>query len=127
MEKMVCITRVFTFDSAHMLKEHDGKCKFLHGHTYKLEVTIKGNINKNGMVIDFKELKIMVKENVVDYVDHRYLNELFDFNPTCEMIILWIWEKLKDKIKVMGCYLEKIVLWETPTCFATLERDKVEI
>ncbi len=116
------ITKIFTFDSAHHLMDYEGKCKNIHGHTYKLEVTLKGTVEKSGMVIDFHDMDRIVEDEVISYVDHRYLNDIFDFNPTCENISLWIWDKLDDFFKEMPCSLEKVLLWETPTSFVTLEK-----
>lgn len=107
------ITKEFTFDSAHKLNWEEGKCKYLHGHTYKLQVTVKGKLNKQGIVINFTELKEFVKRRVIEKLDHKYLNEIIK-NPTAENIAVWIWNKLKGKLN-----LYKIKLWETPTCFVT--------
>jgi len=113
MKKML-ITKKFTFDSAHKLINYEGKCKNLHGHTYTLFVTIKGEINDTtGMVIDFGEVKKIVKESVIDVLDHAYVNDFID-QPTAENMIVWIWKKLESKLK-----LYKLELWETPDSFAT--------
>ncbi|KGG81487.1 6-pyruvoyl tetrahydropterin synthase [Caloranaerobacter azorensis H53214] len=116
------ITKIFTFDSAHKLEDYDGECRFLHGHTYKLEITIRGEVDNRGIVIDFNELKEIVKEKVINVLDHKYLNEIFDFNPTCENILFWIFNEIDNAIKKDNCWLKKVVLWETPTSYATLER-----
>lgn len=125
-DRRIDTTKIFTFDSAHKLEDYDGDCKYLHGHTYKLEVTVRGKRDKCGMVIDFKDLKSSVKEEVISVMDHRYLNDIFDFNPTCENMVEWIFEKLDPKLSVGESKLQKIVLWETPTSFATLERDEYD-
>ncbi len=117
------ITKTFTFDSAHHLNNYSGKCKNIHGHTYKLEVTVKGPVGKNGLVIDFHDLNDIVEKNVLSHVDHKYLNDLFEFNPTCENLGLWIWDELLPEITEKGCCLEKIVLWETPTSYITVNRE----
>lgn len=122
MNRTIDITKIFTFDSAHKLEDYDGECKNLHGHTYKLEITIRGEIDHRGIVIDFNELKEIVKEKVIDVLDHKYLNEIFDFNPTCENILIWIFNEIDNAIKKDKCWLKKVVLWETPTSYATLER-----
>ena len=73
---MIRVTKIFTFETAHVLYGYDGKCKNIHGHSYKLFVTIKGkpiddiNNEKNGMVLDFGDLKAIVKEEIVDEWDH---------------------------------------------------------
>ncbi len=116
------ITKVFTFDCAHHLNEYEGKCKNIHGHTYKLEVTVKGPVQKNGLVMDFHDLDAVVENEILQTIDHKYLNEIFDFNPTCENIGAWIWDEA-DKRMAHGVTLERIVLWETPTSFVTIEKE----
>ncbi|NLD46595.1 MAG: 6-carboxytetrahydropterin synthase QueD [Clostridiaceae bacterium] len=122
----VSVSKVFTFDSAHHLNEYNGKCKNIHGHTYKLEITVKGYPDKNGLVVDFHDLNDIVENEVLSKIDHLYLNDLFDFNPTCEMIGLWIWEEVKKRITNMECSLEKLVLWETPTSFITIDKEDLD-
>jgi len=119
--RKIVITKVFTFDSAHHLNDYQGKCKNIHGHTYKLEVSVKGEVDKSGLVIDFHDLNDMVEGEILSYIDHRYLNELFDFNPTCELIGEWIWDEIVKRLPPTGCELTKLVLWETPTCSITIE------
>ncbi|HEY9062035.1 MAG TPA: 6-carboxytetrahydropterin synthase QueD [Pseudobacteroides sp.] len=121
-KRLMSITKVFTFDSAHHLNDYEGKCKYTHGHTYKLEVTLKGPIDKNGFVIDFHDLNRIVEDEVISVVDHKYLNDIFDFNPTCELLGLWIWDKMEVSLKRKEYFLEKVVLWETPTSFITIDR-----
>ena len=89
------ITKIFTFDAAHALTRYYGKCENLHGHTYRLEVTVEGPIHDNGMVVDFVLLKRVVKRRVIDILDHQNLNDRFD-NPSAELIAMWIWEQLVD-------------------------------
>ena len=110
------ITKIFTFDAAHKLPLHHGKCKNLHGHTYKLEVTVNGELKKDGMVIDFVDLKKIVKNQVLDDYDHKYINDFMN-NSTVENIVKDIWNRLQDYLS-----LYKIKLWETPTCYAELKK-----
>jgi len=107
------IGREFSFDAAHKLEWHNGKCKNLHGHTYKFEVLIKGELNRAGIVLDFHELDEIVKDEILEILDHSYLNEIIE-NPTAEEIAIWIWNKLKEKLE--GLYEVKI--WESPKSFA---------
>jgi 6-pyruvoyltetrahydropterin/6-carboxytetrahydropterin synthase len=109
------VSKEFTFDSAHFLTKYHGKCENLHGHTYRLRVTVSGPVGEEGMVVDFKELKALVKERVIDKYDHQNLNDFFE-NPTAELIAMKIWEDLKDLS--MGKLLE-VVLWETADSFVT--------
>ncbi len=105
------LCKEFTFDSAHQLKNYVGNCANLHGHTYRLQISIQGPVQENGLVLDFKELKKHVKKNVLDIIDHKYLNDVID-QPSAENIAIWIWKQLKDSLP-----LYEIKLWETPTSF----------
>lgn len=118
---MISVTKIFTFDSAHNLINYEGACKNLHGHTYKLEVTVAGDINEMGMICDFNELSFLIKDNIISKLDHKYLNDIFDFNPTCEMMVRWMWDECKKIFSNKEYKVKKIVLWETPTSFATIE------
>jgi len=100
------ISKTFTFSSAHKLEQHPGVCKNLHGHTYKLEVQVSGELDKNGIVIDFYELEKIVREKVISKLDHNYLNNIIE-NPTAEMLCKWIWNQLS------ALTLHKIKLWES--------------
>jgi len=100
------ICREFYFDAAHSLPDYKGKCKQLHGHTYKLEVIVEGNIGKDGMLMDFNELKEIVNSNILERLDHGDLNEIFDV-PTAENIASWIFMELRKKIPVYS-----VRLWE---------------
>lgn len=110
------VTKEFTFDSAHYLPKYKGKCENMHGHTYKLHVTVKGDIQENGLVFDFVELKQLVKEKVLNKCDHVLLNDFLP-NPSAELIAKWIWDQLKEEIH--GASLYEIKVWETPTSFVT--------
>jgi 6-pyruvoyltetrahydropterin/6-carboxytetrahydropterin synthase len=92
------VGRRFHFDAAHYLPEYKGKCEELHGHTYTLDIVVEGEKNEEGMVLDFNKLEEIVKENVLEKLDHKNLNDLFE-NPTAENIASWIFEQLEDKIK----------------------------
>jgi 6-pyruvoyltetrahydropterin/6-carboxytetrahydropterin synthase len=117
------ITKIFTFDSAHHLIDYVGKCRNIHGHTYKLEVTVRGAVLADGIVIDFHTLDDIVEKEILSQIDHRYLNEVLDFNPTCELVGLWIWDECEKRLNKDGITVEKIVLWETPTCFVTIDKE----
>lgn len=103
------LTCEYLFDSAHKLENHPGKCKNLHGHTYRLQVSVQGKLNeKTGMIIDFCELQKIVEKNVLDILDHSYLNEIIK-NPTAENVSIWIWKKLEKSLNLV-----EIKLWENP-------------
>ncbi|MFA5174294.1 MAG: 6-carboxytetrahydropterin synthase QueD [Candidatus Pacearchaeota archaeon] len=106
------IGKEFRFEAAHSLEWHNGKCKNVHGHSYKFHVLVKGEVDKAGMVIDFYELNEIINDEVLSFLDHSNLNDIIE-NPTAENISIWIWDKLKNKIN--GLY--EIKLWETGDSF----------
>jgi len=111
MEVKMLIAKEFTFDAAHKLLNYDGPCANLHGHTYKLQIVISGPVQKNGMVIDFIDLKKIVTEKVISKLDHKFINKIIK-QSTAENIAVWIWKQLEKNLP-----LYEIRLWETPTSF----------
>jgi 6-pyruvoyltetrahydropterin/6-carboxytetrahydropterin synthase len=137
------ITKQFSFETGHALYGYDGKCKNVHGHSYKLSVTVIGkpiidrtNV-KYGMVIDFTDLKKIVKEEIVDEFDHATVfNEttphvelahelknrghhviLVDYQPTSENMVVDFAEKIKRRLPE-GIALFSLKLQETESSFA---------
>lgn len=104
------IAKEFTFDCAHRLPNYKGLCANLHGHTYKMIVSLNGKIKEDGMIIDFSVLKQKVNDKVIKLIDHKFLNDVIDY-PTAENIAVWIWKKLIKELP----QLYEITLWETPT------------
>lgn len=117
---MVTVTKRFTFEASHCLPDYDGKCSKLHGHSYKLEVTVAGEIQKEGsergMVMDFKRLKQIVKETVIDKYDHENLNDHFDY-PTAELMVHKIGQDIYSRLP-KGVMLYNVRLWETEDSYA---------
>ena len=109
------VTKEFKFDAAHFLTNYHGKCEKVHGHTYKLHVTVEGDVKSDGMVMDFAELKKIVNERVIDKLDHTSLNDTIE-NPSAENIAIWIWNELKD---ISEAKLYEVKVWETETSFVT--------
>lgn len=111
----------FRFEAAHVLPYHEGKCARLHGHSYRLDVAIRGPLKEagpaRGMIEDFDVVKRIVRAEIVEVLDHHSLNDLIE-NPTCERIALWVWERLDRALSG----LDEIVLWETDTSCAVLRR-----
>lgn len=107
------IRKSFTFEAAHVLPHHPGKCARLHGHSYRLDVTLEGPLQATGpaagMVEDFEVVSGVVEAVIISAVDHRSLNELMD-NPTAENLVVWIWGKLAEALP----QLAELTLWETP-------------
>jgi len=117
--KMTFLTKRFTFEAAHRLLNYAGKCKNLHGHTYLLEVTIKGKLNqKTGMVMDFEDIKKIVDKFVLKKLDHQYINKIIKV-PTAENIVQWIWKVLSKSFKKYNVELYMVKLWETSNSYAT--------
>lgn len=123
---MIEVQKDFMFDAAHFLPSYDGLCANMHGHTYKLEVTLRGYRDPvSGMVFDFRELKNLVEEHILQYLDHKCLNRVvvdgFPSNcPTAENIVIWIGERLYSLIydHPAPVVISKVVLWESPTSCA---------
>jgi 6-pyruvoyltetrahydropterin/6-carboxytetrahydropterin synthase len=107
------LVKTFKFDSAHKLNNYIGPCQNLHGHSWVLKVSLDGQIDPaTDMLVDFKEVKRIVQENVIDKLDHKYLNEVLDFNPTAENLTKYIWSLLVDKFP-NNIKLQRIKLAET--------------
>ena len=104
------------FSSAHILVGHPGACKRMHGHNWVVEAKVEGEqINKIGMVIDFKDIKKEL-ENIISKLDHQYLNDLEPFienNPTAENISKYIYKELSKNINTDNIKVSEIKLWET--------------
>mgnify|MGYP001225514116 CR=1 FL=1 len=112
-----------TFDAAHQLKGYEGPCERLHGHTFRVQVFLKGaKLNKIGLLEDFKVIKRHLKK-VTDEFDHTNLNELKCFiksNPTSENIAKIFYGRLKAKIDIY-----KVSIWESGTSCATYWEQKI--
>lgn len=136
------VTKIFDFETAHALWGYDGKCRNIHGHSYKLTVSITGDIIddvnevKNGMIIDFGDLKKIIKSAVVEDFDHALLVNgktphakyaevesgfskimLCDYQPTCENMLVDMVDRI---LKVLPAYisLKYARLQETDNSFA---------
>ncbi|HKW74175.1 MAG TPA: 6-carboxytetrahydropterin synthase [Terriglobales bacterium] len=129
---MVYLTRKAEFSASHYYHNPEfsaednqrifGKCNNLngHGHNYTLEVTVKGQVDaQSGFVVDLKELKEIMNREVLEALDHRFLNkELPEFRstiPTTENLAINIWGRLEPKLRIAR--LHRIRLYETPDLF----------
>jgi 6-pyruvoyltetrahydropterin/6-carboxytetrahydropterin synthase len=129
---MVYLTRKAEFSAAHYYHNPEfspeenqrvfGKCNNPngHGHNYTLEVTVKGAVDKrSGFVVDLKQLKEIMNREVIDAMDHRFLNrEVEEFKtavPTTENLAITIWKRLKPKLKLAE--LHRVRVYETPDLF----------
>ena len=105
-------TSEFEFDSAHYLRNYKGKCANLHGHNWKFNVTISGEVNpKTGMLMDFKELKTIVEEKITGKYDHKCLNDVVAFNPTAENLAKEIFWEISAELP-SNIELVKVRLYE---------------
>ncbi len=136
------VTKEFSFETAHALWNYDGPCRNVHGHSYRLFVTVAGEPldepgnPKNGMVMDFGDMKKLVKKEVVDVFDHSVvisrmggddrmaaLKKMFgnvllvDYQPTCENLIRDIAGRIKPQLPA-GISLHKLRLYETAKSYA---------
>ena len=141
-QQTIRVTKIFGWEMSHALWNYDGLCSNLHGHSYIMHVTVKGkqisdsDSPKLGMVIDFGDLKRIVKENIVDKFDHSVvLNSkadvsalssikqmfdrvhLVDFQPTAENLVVYYAEIIKSKLPE-NITLHSVRLYETATSFA---------
>ncbi|MCK4569950.1 MAG: 6-carboxytetrahydropterin synthase [Bacteroidales bacterium] len=136
------ITKMYDFEMAHMLKDYDGPCRNIHGHSYKLFVTVTGipitdkNSPKKGMVMDFKDLKAIVKDHIVDRFDHalvinseadpdmitsmkKHTENLIvvDYQPTSENLVTNFADIIKSHLPA-NVELHNLRLWETATSYS---------
>lgn len=136
------ITKEFSFEAAHALIGYDGPCRSIHGHSYRLSVTVTGEpvtgrqSPKRGMIMDFSELKRIVKREVIDMMDHALvlpsdldlgvpekLGETFskvmivDYQPTSENLLTDFAGRIRKALPE-GVYLHSMKLRETPTSYA---------
>ena len=106
------LCRDFKFDAAHNLIHYHGKCERLHGHTYRLRVTLEGTPDSEGMICDFADLKRTVNDLVISKLDHSYINDILP-QPTAEYISMWIFRALDAPLKRENCRLHSVRVWET--------------
>ena len=142
MATVIRVTREFSFEMAHALKNYDGPCRNVHGHSYRLFVTLTGTPvrddqnPKNGMVIDFTELKNIVLRKIVSLFDHSVVvssdsdgdkmemmkktfgnTVIVNYQPTCENLVADFAQRLKDEMPE-GVKLHSLRLFETAKSFA---------
>lgn len=148
---MITITRKLEFDAGHRIPDHKSQCRNLHGHRYTLEVTLVGAVievegsSDNGMIMDFSDVKALAKEHLVDVWDHAFLayekdtvvrefldsipghkTVIIDRIPTVENLAQTAFNILnaayRDRYGT-GLRLQKLVLHETPNCWAEITAD----
>jgi 6-pyruvoyltetrahydropterin/6-carboxytetrahydropterin synthase len=114
------------FDAAHFLRNYQGKCANIHGHTWQVKIVVKGtSLNNQGILIDFSILKSLLNETVTKF-DHQLVNDLPEFsdklNPTAENIAAFIYEDLVGKLP-QNIGLDSVEVWESHKSSAVFRRE----
>ena len=111
-----------TFAAGHALREYKGKCENVHGHNYKVRVTIAGDkLNAAGLLMDFVDLRAQIKK-FIERLDHRFLNDIPPFdklNPSAENLAKYICDEIEPQARNQGLRVDGVTVWETDTTSAT--------
>ncbi len=120
------IAKEFTFDAAHSLPHSDGKCKRLHGHTYRVTVMARGRVQpldgrpEEGMVVDFTRIKEVFKRRIEARCDHQFLNETAPVaRTTAELLAAWMLAEMREELPEVIA----VRVSETPTSWAEVTLD----
>lgn len=120
------LTKQFRFEAAHRLPNHAGKCARPHGHSYLLEVSVRGPVlpvrghSDDGMVIDLDAIKAVVQAAIIERLDHQDLNTILPEPTTAECIAHWIWDALEAAAPEFAALLWRIRLWETSSGYVEI-------
>jgi 6-pyruvoyltetrahydropterin/6-carboxytetrahydropterin synthase len=111
------------FPAGHSLRNYHGKCENIHGHNYRVRVTVDGpHLDENGLLVDFAEVKKLVRA-VKDRLDHQFLNDLDPFdkiNPSAENIAKYFYDQVSGGLNSSnGAKVSRVKLWETDITYAT--------
>jgi 6-pyruvoyltetrahydropterin/6-carboxytetrahydropterin synthase len=110
------------FAAGHLLRNYKGKCEHVHGHNYKVRVTLAGDkLNAAGLLMDFVDLRSEIK-GLVEKLDHRFLNDIPPFdqlNPTAENLAKYICDEIEPQARNQGLQVRGVTVWETDTTSAT--------
>ena len=98
MPATMTVGKEFVFHAAHNLTGYKGKCDNLHGHSYHLKVAVEGTVGGDGLVMDFAEIDRVVRERVIDILDHSYVNDTVGDTASLEKLAEWVWNALKDAL-----------------------------
>ena len=116
------VTIIKSFSSAHLLDQIGGKCEELHGHNFKVEVTVFArDLKKTGLLIDFRIVKEWLGE-ILEQMDHKHLNELpflSGINPSAENIAKHIYEEMKLRVKMSDVNVARVKIWESENAAVT--------
>ena len=112
----------YTFAAGHALRNYKGKCENVHGHNYKVRVTLSGaKLNADGLLMDFVELRAEIKK-LVEKLDHHFLNEIPPFdklNPSAENLAEYICGEIEPRAQSQDLHVQGVTVWETDTTSAT--------
>ena len=103
------VSRDFRFEAAHRLEDYEGKCEALHGHSWKIRVTVEAPVGDDGLAFDFLRLENETREKVIQVLDHSYLNDIMK-PPSAERVAAWVWARLSH------LPLAEVRIWETEDC-----------
>ncbi len=116
------VTIIKSFSAAHLLSEIGGKCEELHGHNFKVEVTVDApDLNSEGILIDFRLLKVWLKD-ILDQMDHQHLNDLPFFkgkNPSSENIACFLYKEMQGKVTESRVKILRVKVWESESAAVT--------
>jgi 6-pyruvoyltetrahydropterin/6-carboxytetrahydropterin synthase len=112
----------YSFAAGHALRGYKGKCENVHGHNYKVRVTVAGEqLNSTGLLMDFIDLRSALK-TLAEPLDHRLMNEIPPFdglNPSAENLAKYFSEGLEAQVRAHGLRVTSVTVWETDTTSAT--------
>ena len=110
------------FSAAHQLRGYKGQCENLHGHNWRVQVTVSSDkLNDIGIAIDFHDLKKLTGE-ALQNLDHSFLNDVFPFteiNPSSENIAKWLYDSIKKRISDNDVSISSVTVWESDIASAT--------
>ena len=116
----------YSFAAGHALRNYKGKCENVHGHNYKVRVTLEGgHLNSTGLLMDFSDLRRALK-SLAERLDHQFLNDVPPFdklNPSAENIARHFCEELAPQVKDRGARIASVTVWETDLTSATYRPD----
>ena len=116
----------YSFAAGHALRGYKGKCENVHGHNYKVQVSVAGaELNSVGLLMDFLDLRAAIKA-LVERLDHRFLNDLPPFdqlNPSAENLAKYFCEGVTSRTQAQGLRVQFVTVWETDSTSATYRPD----
>jgi 6-pyruvoyltetrahydropterin/6-carboxytetrahydropterin synthase len=112
-----------TFSAGHALRGYKGKCENVHGHNYRVQITLEGpELDQIGLLVDFTHIKKVMRD-LIKRLDHQFINDLEPFttvNPSAENLAKYFFEEVSQHLKEMppGAMVKDVVIWETDTAYA---------